>query len=257
MTHAIILGIIQGLTEFLPVSSSGHLLIVPYLLGWAEWGLAFDVALNTGTFLAVLIYFFGVWWALLTKGLLQRQPRELKLIALLLAATVPAALIGYFGEAIIVSLLREPVIAAWMLILFGVILWVADRWAKLNRTIHDLTWKDALLIGVAQSLALVPGVSRSGVTMSAGLGLGLTREEAASFSFLLLAPISFGAAITQAQNVVESPDLGLMLMGTLVSFLVGMLAIHLMLKLLKQYGFKPYIWYRITAGIVFLLLLIR
>ncbi len=252
MVHTIILGIIQGLTEFLPISSSGHLLIVPYLLGWASSGLTFDVALNTGTFLAAFIYFLPIWWRILVQGVLKRQANELKLLGYLIIATIPAALVGYFGEKMITGYLRQPILAALMLIIFGLILWWAERQAQLKHSVTDLTWKQVLMIGLAQTLALIPGVSRSGITMTAGLGLGLTKEEAAQFSFLLLVPISFGAALTQAKAFIEAPDTTGMVVGTFVSFVVGLAAIHLLLKFVKQYGFAPYVWYRVVAGLVFL-----
>src|SRR5262245_44798460 len=157
----LLLGIIQGITEFLPISSSGHLLLIPYLFGWPPSGLAFDVALNTGTFLAVLIYFFPVWWGLVQKGVIARQPKELKLIGALLIATIPAALLGYFAQPLIENVLRQPVIVALMLIVFGGVLWLAEKKALLTKTVADLSGKEALVIGLAQALALIPGVSRS------------------------------------------------------------------------------------------------
>jgi undecaprenyl-diphosphatase len=256
--HPIILGIIQGLTEFLPISSSGHLLIIPYLFHWPPSGLTFDVALNTGTFIAVLLYFFPVWWGLLTKGLIQRQAKELRLLGLLLLATIPAAVIGYWGEPIIADTLRKPLIASIMLIGFGVVLYFAERVGTNKRDMNQLSWSEALIIGLTQSLALIPGVSRSGITITSGLLLGLTKEEATEFSFLLLAPISLGAAITQVPAVLQSSliEQHEMLIGTIVSFLVGIAAIHLMLRFIKKYGFAPYIWYRIVVGTIFLLLIV-
>lgn len=253
--YAIILGIIQGLTEFLPISSSGHLILLPHFLGWQPSGLAFDVALNTGTFVAVLVYFFPVWWRLLTKGLIQRAPQELKLLSVLIVATIPAAILGFFFESIIEQTLRQPVIAALMLILFGLILYFAEKTAALKREIGNLTWKDALIVGLSQALALIPGVSRSGITMTSGLLLGLKKEEAAQFSFLLLAPISFGAALVEAKSVIAAPNTTEMAIGALVSFIVGMAAIHILLKWIKKYGFAPYVWYRVAIGVVFLLLI--
>lgn len=250
--HAVILGIIQGLTEFLPISSSGHLLLVPYLLGWPEQGLAFDVALNTGTFVAVLIYFWRTWWRLLTKGIFLRHPQELKLLGFLILATVPAAIVGYFGEGVIVEALRQPGIAAVMLIVFGLILWLAERAARLQATVMDLNWRQIFVIGLTQALALIPGVSRSGVTMTSGLAMGLTKEAAAEFSFLLLAPVSLGAAIMQFKPALESSETSSMAVGAVVSFLVGLVAIHTLLKFVKQYGFAPYVWYRVIVGLVFL-----
>lgn len=251
----IILGITQGLTEFLPISSSAHLLIIPYLFGWGESSLAFDVALHAGTLAATLVYFFSTWRSLVVKGLIERQSKEVKLIWLLIIATIPAALIGYFGESVISDVLRDPVIASVMMIVFGLVLWLADRMATLRHDLDQITWKESLVIGLAQALALIPGVSRSGITITAGLTQGLKREEATRFSFLLLAPITFGAVITQLPAVLAAPDKSSFAIGILTSFVAGMAAIHIMLSFVKKYGFKPYIWYRVIMGIIFLLLL--
>jgi undecaprenyl-diphosphatase len=252
LLHAIILGLIQGITEFLPISSSGHLLLVPYLLGWPASGLAFDVALNTGTFLAVIIYFFPVWWRLLVDGLIARKAKELRLLAALLVATIPAALIGFFAQPLIEQSLRKPAITATLLIVFAFVLWWAEKRATLKKDIDAITWRDALIIGLSQALALVPGVSRSGITMTSGLLLGLTKEDTAQFSFLLIAPISFGAAISQYSEVLHAPDLNVIAIGTLISFLVGLVTIHFLLTFIKKYGFAPYIWYRIVIGLLVL-----
>jgi undecaprenyl-diphosphatase len=254
--HAIWLGIIQGLTEFLPISSSGHLLLIPRLLHWPQDSLTFDVALNTGTFLAAFIYFFPKWWQLLTQGIIARRPKELRLIGYLLVATLPAALIGFAVQKWFADSLRQPILTAILLIVFAFVLWWAEATATLKKKMDNLSWRDSLIVGVAQCLALIPGVSRSGITMTAGLNMGLEKAEAAEFSFLLLAPISFGAAIVELPKVVHASDRGAMLIGALVSFLVGMAAIHLLLTWLKKYGFKPYVWYRIAAGIVFLALIL-
>lgn len=253
--EALILGLIQGLTEFLPISSSGHLLLIPYLLDWQPGGLTYDVALNTGTFGAVVVYFWPRWRSLVVGGILGRQKKEGRLLGLLAVATLPAAFAGYFGENAVVSYLRQPIVAASMLILFGLILGLAERAARLNRRIDELGWRGALAIGASQALALIPGVSRSGITMTSGLLLGLTKEAAAEFSFLLLAPISLGAAASQAASFLNAPNLTTMVQGTVVSFLVGLLAIHFLLRFLKQYGYRPYVIYRVAVGLLFLFLI--
>ncbi len=252
LLHTLILGIVQGITEFMPISSSGHLLLIPYLFGWTQSGLAFDVGLNTGTFLAVLIYFFPVWWGLLVHGVIERKQRELTLIWILLVATIPAAIIGYFAQPVIEETLRNPMLAAIMLIVFGIILWLAEKGATLKKNLDQITWREALIIGLCQALALIPGVSRSGSTMTAGLALGLTKEDAAQFSFLLIAPISLGAVVNQYAAILDAPNTTEIAIGTLVSFVVGLLTIHLLLSLIKKYGFAPYVWYRILAGLAIL-----
>lgn len=257
MIPAIILGIIQGITEFLPISSSGHLLVIPHLLGWDESGLAFDVALNTGTFLAVLVYFWRTYWDLLYKGIVKRDPEQLSLMGLLVLATVPAAIIGLISKNVIESSLRQPTIAAVMLILFAGVLWYAEKIGRQTKDIGHIGWKTALGVGVFQALALVPGVSRSGITMTAGLFAGMTREAAARFSFLLIAPISLAAAVLEAKSVLAATNKAEIAIGTLVSFIVGLLAMHVLMRLVKKYGFKPYVWYRVIVGLVFLVLIVR
>lgn len=219
-------------------------------------GLTFDVALNTGTFLAVLIYFFPTWWRLLVKGVLGGEKKEQKILGYLVLATIPAALLGYLLEPVIDGSLRQPLVAALMLVVFALVLYWAEKQAALKREIQDLTWGDALKVGLAQALALIPGVSRSGITMTAGLSLGLKKEEAAEFSFLLLAPISFGAALLQAPDVLKATNTSEMALGALVSFVVGILAIHVLMRFIKQYGFAPYVWYRVVVGILALAFLI-
>lgn len=257
MTHIIILAIIQGITEFLPISSSAHLFLIPHIFGWPESSLSFDVALHAGTLAATLIYFWRVWWNLLVKGLIQRQKRELNLIGLLLVATIPAALIGFFAGDMIESTFRIPVLAAVMLIIFGIILWLAEKYWAGQKTIAAITWQDSLFIGVAQALALIPGVSRSGITMTSGLVRGMKQEEAAQFSFLLLAPITFGAIVTQLGAIADAPNTKEIAIGVVVSFIVGLASIHFLLKFVKKYGFAPYVWYRVIAGLVFLCLLVK
>ncbi len=250
--HAFILGLVQGITEFLPISSSGHLLLIPYVLGWPASGLAFDVALHAGTLLATVIYFFPKWWQLLTQGLIQRQPKELRLLGFLILATLPAAILGFFAGNAIENALRQPAIVALMLIIFALVLWAAERAAKLKQTMDQLTWKQSLFVGLAQTLALVPGVSRSGITITSGLVTGLTKEDATEFSFLLLAPITLGAVVTQGPKALQGADITPVIIGVITSFVAGLISIHFLLKFVKKYGFQPYIWYRLSVGIVFL-----
>jgi undecaprenyl-diphosphatase len=254
--EAIVLGAVQGITEFLPISSSAHLLLIPYLFHWQMYGLTFDIALHFGTLLAVLIYFSSVWVDLFRNGLVRRQKKELALLTHIAIATIPAALIGYFGGSVIESAVRQPAVAAVMLIIFGIILWWADAQSPSTRDTTNLTWKDALLIGLSQCLSLVPGVSRSGVTMTSSRLLGLSRDEAARFSFLLLAPITAGAVASQLGDALKAPNYNQMLVGALVSFLVGLAAIHFMLAFIKRYGFKPYMYYRVAVGLLILVLVI-
>jgi undecaprenyl-diphosphatase len=249
MENALILGVIQGLTEFLPVSSSAHLLLFPYIFNLVPQGLAFDVALHIGTFLAAFLYFSPTWWRLLTQGLIRGDAKDRQFLTYLILATIPAAIIGFFAESVIEETLRSPYLASIMLVVFGLILGWADKAGQKTKQIADLSWRSAVAIGFAQALALVPGVSRSGITMTAGLAQGLTQAQAAEFSFLLLAPISFGAALTQIPNILGAANTTEMAIGTLVSFVVGLLAINVLLRYVKKYGFAPYVWYRTIFGL--------
>src|SRR5436190_6862091 len=208
--QALIMGVVQGLTEFLPVSSSGHLIIVPYLFGWTDpfiTSAAFSVMLHVGTLLALLIYFRAEWLRLVPAGLATIRDRSLagdpdrKLAWLLVVATLPAALAGFLLNDILEKAVREPGLVAVMLVIGAAILWLADRWGGLTKGIGDITFPLAFGIGAAQALALVPGISRSGVSISAGRFAGLAREPAARFSFLMATPVIAGAAIFELRKL--------------------------------------------------------
>ena len=203
--QAIILGIVQGLTEFLPISSSGHLLIVPWLFNWhfllenPELNKTFDVALHLGTFLSLVVYFWHDIGRLLSAWVRTIARRRLdtpegKLAWLIIVSTIPAGIVGVAFEDVIVTRLGQPWMIAVLMIVFGLVMWLVDRTAKLDRGIDALTWGDSLIIGVAQALALAPGVSRSGITMVTGLLLRLDREAAARYSFLMSIPVVGGEA---------------------------------------------------------------
>src|SRR6476659_2939937 len=200
LLQAAVLGAVQGLTEFLPISSSGHLIMVPYLLGWPEHSQAFDLALHLGTLIALLWYFWADWLQLIRgffAGLVSAQARRndpsWRMSLLVLLGSVPAGLVGIVAEKPVEQLLRSALINAVLLIVFGLLLYVVDRIATLKRSMDELRWMDALTMGLAQILALAPGVSRSGITLSAGLLRGLDRPTAAHFSFLMSGPIITGA----------------------------------------------------------------
>jgi undecaprenyl-diphosphatase len=260
--HAVVLAIIQGLAEFLPVSSSGHLVLVPRLLGWSDQGLAFDVAVHVGTLLAVVTYFRKDLLPLLT-GLIaflrgDRQNTWGRLAFNLLVGTIPVGLVGLLAHDFIESQLRSPFVVAFQLAVFGIVLYLVDRSGRRNRDETMLTLGQALLIGCAQALALVPGTSRSGITMTAGLMLGLTREAAARFAFLLSVP---GIALAGgyegfkfATGVAgESVPVAEMLLGLVVSAVVGYFCIHYFLRFIARIGFLPFTVYRLLlAGFIVL-----
>jgi undecaprenyl-diphosphatase len=269
--QAIILGIVQGLTEFLPISSSGHLLLVPWLFNWhfllenPELNKTFDVALHLGTFVAVVLYFWreivrlvGAWVRSLSRRSLAEP--EAKLAWLLIVSTLPAALVGVLLEDFITNTLGKPWMIGVAMIVFAGFMYLVDHIARLDRDLDTLTWLDALLIGVAQSLALLPGVSRSGITMMTGLLVRLDRESAARYSFLMSIPVIGGAAAFKGLEVARD---GLPA-GTATPFAVGMVAaalsgiaaIWFTLAYLKRHNFNLFVVYRIVIGVGVLVLIV-
>lgn len=259
--HAVILGIVQGATEVLPISSSGHLILIPRLFGWPDSGLTFDVALHFGTFLALFLYFRSDVVSLVQDGLSGiRQPddqRRLRLPWMIVLASVPAAIVGKTLEGPVEDFFRNsPLLIALMLILFGLGLGLADRYGKQLGTIASLGLNSALIIGCLQCLALVPGVSRSGITITAGLLVGLNRIDAARFSFLLSLPIVFGAALLKGVHLLRhgiEPGMGQpLLVGVVVSAVVGYISVAFLLKFVQNRTLWSFVWYRtlVGAGIV-------
>jgi len=253
----LLLALIQGLTEFLPVSSSAHLILVPKLLGWADQGLAFDVAVHVGTLTAVVTYFrkelklMSRDWA---RSITTRQQTpESRLAWGVLIGTIPVGLCGLLFKDIIETSLRSPQVIATTTILFGLLLLWADKQGKRQRDEHTLSWRDIIIIGCAQALALIPGTSRSGITITAALMLGLTRTAAARFSFLLSIPaiILPGMLITfelvQQETTVDWQSL---IVGSILSALSAYACIHFFLKLLDKIGMMPFVVYRILLGVV-------
>ena len=238
-----VLGIVQGLTEFLPISSSAHLILVPYFFGWTDPGLAFDVALHLGTLVGVLAYFWKDFWEMLTL------PAHRKTLGFLIVATVPGALTGLLFEHKVESAFRSPALIAWALILLGALLALTDRLRRGVKAVPDLSFKDALLIGVSQALALVPGVSRSGITITTALALGYRREEAARFSFLLSAPIIAGAGILKFHAILLSPDKPALGVGFICSALAGFLAIWGLMRFVQTRSYMPFVVYRWILGL--------
>ncbi|MCC2616424.1 undecaprenyl-diphosphate phosphatase [Aestuariibacter halophilus] len=255
----IILAIIQGLTEFLPISSSAHLILPSELLGWDNQGLAFDVAVHVGSLLAVMIYFreeiIRLTAAWFQHGLSKQQTDESRLAWWVIVATIPAVFAGYFGKAFIEQYTRSALVIACTTIGFGLLLWYADYTAKLRKNIYQLTWKSALWIGLAQALALIPGTSRSGITMTAGLMLGLNRESAARFSFLLSIPVILGAGLLSTLDLLEANipvDWSAMFYGIGLSFVSAYTCIYLFLAWIARIGMLPFVIYRLALGGVLL-----
>jgi len=274
LLQAIVLAIVQGITEWLPISSTAHLFLTRWLLGWPEPGITFDVALHVGTLLSAFIYFAPTWLRLVKVALGGKvrisdetaehalSPEETKqerlLLWFLMAATVPGALAGVLLKKQVESTFRSAELMAWMMIVVAFIMWWADRVATQRKSLTHVTFGDAMIIGVAQATALVPGVSRSGSTISAALFRGLSRDAAARFSFLLSTPIIAGASLVKAREVWKeglAPEMHLpFLVGTVVSAIVGYAAIAGLVRYLRTRDLKIFIVYRVLFGIIILAL---
>jgi undecaprenyl-diphosphatase len=265
--QAIILGAVQGLTEFLPISSSAHLILVPWALGWQQHGLAFDAALHLGTLAALLVYFWRDWVNIVgaffsgLRDAKKRQSFEFKFALMLVVGTIPAAVVGVVAQDFIESSVRNPQLIAAVMVVFAIILFVAERIGIQRRPMESITPTDALLVGVAQALALVPGVSRSGATITAGLFLGLTRPAAARFSFLLSTPIVLAAGSLQLVKLVhggtDGEALTVLGAGVLTAALTGLGAISFLMRFLQTSRTDVFVWYRLAAGLcIFLIALV-
>lgn len=281
--EAIVLGLTQGLTEFLPISSSGHLVLVPWLFGWEQPGLAFDAALHLGTLLAVFVYFRHELWAMILaiptalrhpiaiiSG--HAQPGEgraadARLGVLIVLGSIPAGIVGLIGQDAIGDFFHSDehqekaiLVIALLLIGFGLLLWLADRTGLRSRLLPDLTVRDALTIGIAQAFALIPGVSRSGVTLTAGLFRNLKRADAARFSFLLGVPLILAAGLTSLYDIYQSDPSGSEItslgIGLAVSAISGFAAISGLLRFLQTSSTLVFVVYRVIVGLGVILLLV-
>jgi undecaprenyl-diphosphatase len=261
--QAFILGILQGATEFLPVSSSGHLVLVPWLLGWEKPSLAFDAVVHWGTALAVIVYFWRDWLALIQavfQAIRQRSIADPKarLTLLIVIGTIPAALIGYLFEDFFEAMFARPVAAAAFLLVTAAFLSITEWLSRPERALEQLTWLDALLVGLGQALAIFPGISRSGATIAAGLARGLKREPSARFSFLLATPIILGTGGLKIINLIEAGDLvsqaPAFIVGLLGAGIVGFGCIHYLLRYLQRRRLYPFAAYCAAAGIVCLII---
>jgi undecaprenyl-diphosphatase len=248
--QAIFLGILQGVGEFLPISSSAHLAVFPYLFNWSYQGLSYDVMLHLGTLLAVLSVFWKDWLKIIKQGLTQPSSDDGKLLWYLALASVPGAVAGYLLEDKAETVFREPWVIGLSLLLFSVLIFLADRKAANQKALPEITWKHALLIGLAQSLAIIPGASRSGMTIMAALFLGYRRETAARFSFLLSTPIIAGAALLTLPKVSLAQVNGPFLTGLAASTLFGFLSIRFLLSYLKSKNLLPFVIYRVLLSLV-------
>ncbi len=254
--QAIILGIVQGIGEFLPISSSAHLVLIPYLFGWEESGLAFDVALHFGTLLAVLVIFFKDWWNLfmgaVNKITKKKDSTENKMFWYLIIATIPGALAGFLLDDIIEGVFRKEVwIIALALAIMGVLIYLGDKWAskhyKKETKFEKITFKQAFIVGCSQALAVIPGFSRSGTTILAGRLMGISKEAITKFTFLLSVPIIAGAAVLKITDLTMSVEV---VVGVLTSFIVGILSIKFLLKYIKNHDFSVFAFYRVVLALI-------
>ena len=259
--HSIILGLVQGAGEFLPISSSAHLILVPWLFHFPDPGLSFDVALHFGTLVAVVLYFFWDWvdiFKLAFKN--QAQSSKIKaqnygnnILYFLVIATIPGVLAGYFFENQAETIFRSPILIAFTLSIVGLILYLVDKYHKHQKSLNQVTWRDSLIIGLSQAVAIIPGVSRSGATITTGLAMGLSRRSAARFSFLLSTPIIFGAAMVKMPHLLKSGlDIYLMI-GMLSAAVSGYLAIKYLLKFIEKTSYAIFFWYRLALAILILI----
>ena len=255
LLQIIVLALVQGLTEFLPISSSAHLILVPVLTGWPDQGLAFDVAVHGGTLLAVIVYFRGEIGRMLIAGIGSLVGRgftsDARLAWQVVLATVPVMVAGFIFKDFIETQLRGPLVIAATTLLFGLLLGWSDATAAQQKNEYQIDWRDAAVIGLTQMLALIPGTSRSGITMTAGLMLGLTRVGAARFSFLLAIPTILGSLVLLLNDLLHSSvpvDWLALALGLMLSFVSAILCIHYFLRLLNRLGMLPFVLYRLLLG---------
>lgn len=258
--QALVLGILQGLAEFLPISSSAHLALAPWVFGWPEPGLAVDIALHVGTLVAVLVYFRDEWMRLLVAAFEIARTRriegvEQRRVLYLIVATIPGAIAGVLLNDYAESTFRSPALIASALAVMGLVLWYVDRTRPAGRPLESLGWSDAILIGIAQAAALLPGVSRSGATITAGRALSFDRASAATFSFLMSMPIIAAAAVFKVPHLLREGGASLpLLVGVLASAISGWLAIAVIMRYVRSHSYGIFAAYRVILGVAVLAL---
>ena len=263
LLNMLVLAVVQGVTEFLPISSSAHLILVPVLFGWPDQGLAIDIAVHVGTLAAVLVYFHrdvldlvaGLWMAI--RG---RPDDRSRLVLHLVVATLPIVVVGLLAKDLVGTTFRSELLIAVTTILFGIVLWIADRGAdRYDRRLGEMTLKDAVVIGTAQVLAILPGTSRSGITMTAALFLRFNRTESARFSMLLSIPTIAAAGLLATLDLVKSGDATLQadaIWAAVLAFVAALLTIWGLMKWLRTSSFTPFVIYRLVLGAVLLMWLL-
>ncbi|MDD5489920.1 MAG: undecaprenyl-diphosphatase UppP [Candidatus Moranbacteria bacterium] len=255
--HSVILGLVQGAGEFLPISSSAHLILAPWLFHFLDPGLSFDVALHFGTLIAVVLYFYRDWLYIFKITLLKSQIPNLKsqiygknILYFLILATIPGVLAGYFLESEAETIFRSPILIAITLSVVGLVLYLVDKYHAHRKKMDQITWIDSLWIGLSQAVAIVPGVSRSGATITTGLVMGLNRQSAARFSFLLSTPIIFGAAVVKLPHLIQNGLDNFLIIGMLSAAVSGYLAIKYLLKFVERASYAIFFWYRLALALL-------
>jgi undecaprenyl-diphosphatase len=245
--RAIILGAVQGLAEFLPISSSAHLVLVPWLFKWQDPGLAFDVALHLGTLLALLIY-YREYWIAMVRSITRGQSAERRLLQLLITASIPGAIIGLAFEKQAETIFRSPLLIAIAMAVLAILLWSFDRLSPQKRMMSEMTYWDALVIGFSQALAIIPGVSRSGATITMARAVGVQRGDSANFSFLMATPIIAGAGLVEARKLVhEGLDWSVGL-GFISAAVFGLIAIALLIRYVRTRNYVVFAVYRLLIA---------
>lgn len=283
--QAIILGIVQGITEFLPISSSAHLVLVPWIFGWEDPGLTFNVALHFGTLIAVVSYFWHDWISIFKLVLSQNSGNALLPLAkgeekvrrasestfsegfeakkyhytknmlwFIVLATIPGILAGYFFNDYAETVFRNPLIIATTLFIFGLLLYLVDKYFERLRNLKKLSWKNSLLVGLAQAIAIIPGTSRSGITMTAGRALKYNRVSAARFSFLLATPVILGATVFKTKDFFVSAVATAEIFGILAAAISGYLAIAWLIKFIEKSSYAIFFWYRFALAVLIIIL---
>lgn len=248
--QAVIYGIVQGLGEFLPISSTAHITLMPWFFGWDDPGLAFDIALHMGTLLAVAIFFWKDWLNLIRAGFTDIRSGEGKLFWYIMLACIPGGIFGVLFEDQVETTFRNPLLIGIMLIIMGIVLYVADKFSKSEISLLKIGFKRSFLIGVSQAIAMIPGVSRSGITMAAGRAFGIRREDAARFTFLLSTPFIFLSGVYKAKDLTSvSVEIVPFITAVVIAAIVGAFSIKFILDYLKRKGFGIFAVYRFIIGV--------
>jgi undecaprenyl-diphosphatase len=254
IVQSIVYGIVQGIAEFLPISSTAHLVLIPWFFGWKDPGIVFDVALHLGTAIAVILFFIKDWIILIRAGFTKPKSDNGKLFWFIVIATIPGGLAGVFLDKYMENL-RNPLLIGIVLIAFGIILYLADKISKNEIELKNIGFLRSFIIGISQVFAVIPGISRSGVTMSAGRFLGIKREDIAKFTFLLSTPIILGDGLYHAKNLKNVPiDKAPFVIAIFTSAIIGVLSIKFLLNYLKKRGFGLFVIYRFALGVFVIVL---